>query len=182
LAAFILLSGLIALLASRAKRLQPHCRAIWSCRTRMAPMDPRRGAAIMVTATALVAAGCGGGLDDTAKVKQTMTRYLSAVGAGDGATTCSLLTPSGQAAFERFKRAAAGSCPLLVTVFNAGLPAQVKTALRHAQIKKITINGNTATVRHADITSTKGDLSSVVPPGSPPTVLTKQSDGSWKLS
>jgi hypothetical protein len=146
-------------------------------------MDPRRGAAIMVTAAALVAAGCGGGLDDTAKVKQTMTRYLSAVAAGDGATACSLLTRSGQAAFERFMRAAAaGSCPLIVTLFNARLPAQVKTALRHAQIKKITIHGNTATVQHAGITSTKGDLSTVVAPGSPPTVLMKQSDGTWKLS
>jgi hypothetical protein len=144
-------------------------------------MEPRRCAAIIVAATALVAAGCGGGSDDAARVKQTMTRFLSAVGAGDAATACSLLTPSGRAGFERFMRAPAGSCSLLITLFNRNLPPGVRTALRHARIKTVKVRGNTATIRHADVSSTRGDLSAVVKAGAPPAVLTKQPDGTWKL-
>jgi hypothetical protein len=147
----------------------------------MAPVEPRRGAAILVTATALVAAGCGGGTDDTAKVKQTMTRFLSAVAAGDAATACSLITPSGQAKFERVVGAPAGTCSLIITLVNARLPERVKTALRHPRIKRVKIKGNTAIVRHADVTSTRGELGAVVQPASS-SVLMKQSDGRWKLS
>jgi hypothetical protein len=136
----------------------------------------------MLTAAAMVGAGCGGGADDTTKVKRTMTRFLSSLGAGDAATACALLAPSGRAGYERLMRAPAGSCSLLVTLLNRRLPPQVKTALRHAQIKRVRIKGKTATVRHADVTSARGDLSSILPPHSPPTVLMKQRDGTWKIA
>jgi ketosteroid isomerase-like protein len=128
-------------------------------------------------------AGCGGSSHpaanaaDVAKVKQTITRALAAVAAGDGATACSLATPTGQATLQKLVGAA--SCQAAVATLAAQLPANMKAALRDAKVKKVSISGNTANVNNNDITApqaTIGDLPL------PPTVLVKQPDGSWKLN
>jgi hypothetical protein len=137
------------------------------------------GATAVLLAGSLVA-GCGSGSDDTARVKQTMTRELKSAADGDGATACSLATPSGQA---KLARAVPGStCEQVISLLSQRLPSQVKEGLRSAEIKKVTVNGDTATVQDADITSARGNLGGFLQPGSPPTILTKQPDGTWKIS
>jgi phage-related minor tail protein len=139
--------------------------------------------AALVTATGLIAAGCGGGSGggsaDTANAKQTMTRFLSAVAAGDGPTACSLVTTSGQV---KLGATAVGSCSQSIALLSAKMSPELKKALQSAQVNKVTINGTKATIQNADVTSTQGDLSSFLKPGRPPSVLTKQSNGTWKIS
>ena len=51
-----------------------------------------------------------------------------------------------------------------------------------ALIGSATVDGGSATVSNADITSTQGTLSGFLGPSSAPTVLTKQPDGSWMIA
>jgi hypothetical protein len=133
-------------------------------------------------ALSAVLAACGGGSsnNDAAQVKQTVTRAFRALATGDGATLCSLATPAGQ------KTLAAGlphsTCAAVIKAVSDHLSPQQKAGLESVQIKKVEINGNQATVSDADLTSARGTLKGFINPNSPPTKLTKQSDGSWKLS
>jgi len=136
--------------------------------------------AVTALLVGFLVAGCGGGTDDVAKVKQTMTRFLAAMADGDGATACSLATASAQAKLERASPGT--SCEQDVSILSGRLSSEIKDGLRSAQIKKVTIDRDTATVQDADITSTRGSLTGFLQPGSAPTVLKKQSDGSWKIS
>ncbi len=130
-----------------------------------------------------VLAACGGGSssnNDAAQVKQTVTRAFRALAIGDGATVCSLATPAGQ------KTLAAAlphsSCPQVIKLVSVHLSPQQKAGLESVQVKKVEVNGIHATVSDADLTSAHGTLKGFINPNSPPTKLTKQSDGSWKLS
>jgi hypothetical protein len=136
-------------------------------------------AAVAVSA-ALVACGGGSSNNDAAQVKQTVSRAFSALATGDGATLCSLATPAGQ------KELASGlphsTCSAVVKLVSEHLSPQQKAGLESVQVKKVVVNGNHATVSDADLTTTRGTLKGFINPTSPPTKLTKQSDGSWKLS
>jgi hypothetical protein len=134
----------------------------------------------LLTGTLVAGCGGGGGGSDVTNVKQSLTRELAALADGDGATACSLATAAGQARLEQAVSGA--SCERVVKLLAERLPAQVKAGLRSAQINKVTVNGDTATVQDADITSTRGSLSGFLQPGSAPTVLKKQPDGTWKIS
>jgi hypothetical protein len=144
----------------------------------------RTSARLIPTAlTALVLAACGGsgsGSGDQTRVKDTLHRVFAGVANGDGATVCSLATPAGQ---SRLKSALPGSsCPQVIKLVSQHLSAQVKQGLRSAQITRVAINGNTATVRDTDIRTSQGTLSGFLQPGAAPTVLTRGQDGSWKIS
>jgi len=135
---------------------------------------------LLATLVASVAlAGCGGTSDAT-KVEQTVTRAFRALATGAGATLCSLATPAGQ------KTLAAAvphsTCENVIKLVSVHLTASQKAALESVKIKKVTISGDHATVSDADLTSAHGSLKGFIQSGSAPTKLTKQSDGSWKLS
>ena len=141
--------------------------------------------AVLLATALLAGCGGGGGSSDVTKIKQTLTRYFSAFGAGDGATACSLFTQAGQAAFEHtVPGTTAGRCAQIVTFIGAGLTPPTKQALESAQIGKINVVAGTATVQVADVTATSGSFAAFprLKAGSPPYVLTKQPDGSWKIA
>jgi hypothetical protein len=46
----------------------------------------------------------------------------------------------------------------------------------------VTINGDHASIRDGDITSTQGKLKGFLQASAPPTKLTRQSNGTWKIS
>jgi hypothetical protein len=135
--------------------------------------------AVLVSAS-LAACGGGSSSNDVAQIKQTVSRAFGALATGDGATLCSLATPAGQ------KELASGlphsTCAAVVKLVSVHLSPQQKAGLESVQVKKVEINGNQATVSDADLTSARGTLKGFIDPKSPPTKLTKQSDGSWKLS
>jgi primosomal replication protein N len=70
----------------------------------------------------------------------------------------------------------------VVKLVSEHLSPQQKAGLESVQVKNVVVSGNQATVSDADLTSAHGTLKGFINPKSPPTKLTKQSDGSWKLS
>jgi hypothetical protein len=137
---------------------------------------------LIVALTGCGGGGGGGGGSDVTKVKETLRRELAALANGDGATVCSLATASGRTKLENAVPGA--SCEHVVQLVTQRLPEPVKEGLRTAKIGRVAISGKTATVQDSDITSSKGSLAGFLQPGpgSAPTVLTKQPDGSWKIS
>jgi hypothetical protein len=139
--------------------------------------------AALALSAALTACGSSSGSgQDTAvaQVKQTLTRAFHALATGDGATLCSLATAQG-----RKTLAAAlpkSSCASIIKLVTAHLSPSQKAALASVQIKRVTLNGGQASVSDRDITSAHGSLRGFIQPQSAPTVLSKQPDGSWKIS
>jgi hypothetical protein len=109
-----------------------------------------------------------------------MTHELMAVARGDGVTACSLATPTGQARLA--KSIPGATCRQVVSLLADRLSPAIKDGLGSAHVTRVTISGDTATVQDSDISSTRGSLAGLLQPGSPPTVLTKQPDGTWKIS
>jgi hypothetical protein len=142
---------------------------------------PRLAAALSV---GVVVAGCGGssgsGSSDTAKVKQSVESAFTALANGNGSGFCSLATPSGQATLA--KALPGSSCAKVVTLVSEHLSALQKAGLRNAHVNKVTISGDHATVKDSDISTSQGTLKGFLNTGDKPTMLTKGSDGSWKLS
>jgi ketosteroid isomerase-like protein len=125
--------------------------------------------------------GCGGSSGssaDTAAVQQTVTKVLHALGSGDGATVCSLATKDGQAALA--KALPHSTCPQVVDLVSAHLSSAQKQGLQSAKVGKVKVDGDHASVPSSAITTSKGTLKGFLQGA--PTKLTKQSDGSWKIS
>jgi hypothetical protein len=147
---------------------------------RVRSLSIRLLAAVAVSAALAACGGSSSTNNDAAQVKQTVSRAFSALATGDGPTLCSLATPAGQ------KELASGlphsTCAAVVKLVSEHLSPQQKAGLESVQVKNVVVSGNQATVSDADLTSAHGTLKGFINPKSPPTKLTKQSDGSWKLS
>ena len=149
-------------------------------RRRAGTRGPRALAAIAVMAGVVGCGGSSSSASDTAAVQQTVTKVLHALGSGDGKTVCSLATKDGQSALA--KAVPHSTCAQVVDLVSVHLSSAVKQALESAKVGKVTISGNHASVSDSAITSSKGSLKGFLQTGSAPTKLTKQSDGSWKIS
>jgi hypothetical protein len=134
----------------------------------------------MVTACVTLAACGSAATPDVAKIRQTLTRAFHALAGGDGATLCSLATQAGQASLAQ--AVPHSTCAQVVKLVSAELSPAQKAAMRSAQVGHVTLQGNRATVPETAITSSKGSLRGFLQAGAAPTRLTKQTDGSWKLS
>jgi hypothetical protein len=115
----------------------------------------------------VAACGGGGAGADEQGVKQSMQRFLAAIGAGNGAAACQLVTPAGQQALAQqiatlTHASHQVSCEVIITQIAKLLPADIKTGLQNARVQKVTIKAGTATVRGTDIKASKGNLSAFV--------------------
>jgi hypothetical protein len=134
-------------------------------------------------AVAAAAAGCGGGGGggaDAAKVKQTVRRALAALADGNGPAFCALATAGARAELARTTPGA--TCPDVVTRISHQLSPAVMVGLRHARVGTVTVNGDHASIRDGNITSTRGTLKGFLQASAPPTKLTRQSNGTWKIA
>jgi hypothetical protein len=139
------------------------------------------GALGLAVAVSVAAAGCGGGgRADAAKVKQTVRRALTALADGNGPAFCALATAGAQAELARTTPGA--GCPQVVRRISRQLSPNVKLGLRNARVGTVTINGDHASIRDGDITSTRGTLKGFLQASAPPTRLSRQSSGTWKIS
>ena len=128
-------------------------------------------------------AGCGSSSrlsGDASHAANTLTRAFHALGSGDGGTLCSLATMAGQKALA--SAVPKSTCPQVVTLVSAHLTTKQKAALGSVKVKNVTVTGNLATVRAKDISSTQGSFKGFMSSKSAPTRLSKQSDGTWKIS
>jgi hypothetical protein len=130
--------------------------------------------------TVFVLAGCGGGGADTAKVKRTVQRALTALADGNGPAFCALATTGAQAELARTTPGA--SCAGVVRRISHQLSDTVRLGLRHARIGKVSLSGDHASIRAGDITSTRGTIKGFLQASAAPTRLIRQSDGSWKIA
>lgn len=143
----------------------------------------RRLPPAIAVAAGIAVAGCGAANTDGAtatRVKQTVQAALSDLAAGDGHAFCALATPA-----ERARLAAefaSRSCPAAMHGVGADLSPAHRTALRHAQVRTVTIDGGTATVSAAAITTTSGSASGFLSDDGKPTTLVRRRDGSWMIN
>jgi hypothetical protein len=137
---------------------------------------------VFAMATACVTlAACGSAANpDLARVRQTLTRAFHALAGGDGVTLCSLATSAGQASLS--SSVPHSTCARVVKLVSAQLSPAQKAAMLTAHVGQVTLHGNLATVPETAITSSRGSLKGFLQAGSAPTVLTRQTDGSWKIS
>lgn len=125
-------------------------------------------------------AACGSGNTDASRAAQTVTAAFHALAAGDGAKVCSLATAAGQ---RSLAAAVPGStCAKVVDLVSAHLNPHQKAALETVKVTHVAVMGNHATVRAADITSSRGSFKGFLDPKAAPTKLRRESDGTWKIS
>jgi hypothetical protein len=135
----------------------------------------------MAVSVSVAVGGCGGGGGaDAAKVKQTVRRALTALADGNGPAFCALATAGAQAELARTTPGA--RCPQVVRRISHQLSPKVRLGLRNARVGTVTINGEHASIRDGDITSTRGTLKGFLQASAPPTRLTRQPSGTWKIS
>jgi hypothetical protein len=138
-----------------------------------------------VLVLALALAGCGSsGSGDEVAVKATTVKFLGYLAQGNGPSACKLVTPHGQASLAAQVAAAtqskqALSCEQIVTNLSQLLPAAVRSGLLSAQVKRVTVQGTTASVQDSDITSTTGNLSAFLKGGQ--ATRLRKVNGVWQI-
>ena len=149
-----------------------------SARVRLAGTLGTAAVAVMIAV-----AGCGGGGSrraDAVKVKETVGQALAALANGNGRAFCGLATAGARAELARTTPGA--SCPQVVRRISDQLSPAVRLGLRHALVGTVTIHGDRASIRPGDITSTRGALKGFLQASAPPTRLSRQSNGTWKIA
>ena len=150
----------------------------------MRPRSIRRIAPLALLLASLVVAGCGDDGDSGEDaVKGVVTGFFTDLADNKGTEACNRLT-TGTVRILSAVAPAAGTpatCPDNIRAVNGQLSEEEKEALRSAEVKAVTINGDTATVNPQDvefeIEGTSSLLSSVK--GGP--VQLKNVDDEWKI-
>jgi hypothetical protein len=115
-----------------------------------------------------------------AGAKATITRAFRALARGDGATVCSLTTAAGRRSLAASLPHA--SCAKVVALASQRLTTAQRAALASVVIQHVTVSGDQATVTGADVSARRGSLKGFIDSHSEPTHLSRQPNGSWKIS
>ncbi len=129
-----------------------------------------------------IAAGCGTATNGAgeAQVKRTVQLALADLAAGDGRGFCSLATPAERARLARvFARP---SCPAAMSAVGATLSPAHRAALRRVEVRRVTVNGATATVNAADIVTPGEPGKGFLSDDGKPTTLVRGPGGTWLIS
>ncbi len=142
---------------------------------------PRQGPALLAAAALIGLAGCGGPSPaDVSAVKTTVRSFLVAIADGDTARACALVTPAGQAGLAAAAGRRGSPCASVVASASSQLSPAVRHALRGVEVRRVTIQGDRATVRDEDIATSTGNLSPLLRAGS--TTKLVKSRGRWQLA
>lgn len=143
---------------------------------RLAPL------ALLLVST-LVVAGCSYSDSDEAGVKDAITGFFTDLAENKGTEACNRLTTGTVRILSAVAPAAgtAATCPDNIRAVNGQLSEEEKEALKSAEVKAVTISGDTATVNPQDVEfeneGTSGLLSAVK---AGPAQL-KKIDDEWKI-
>jgi hypothetical protein len=143
----------------------------------------RRLPLAMAAAAGIAVAGCGtagSGSAGEAQVRRTVQAALGDLAAGDGHAFCALATPAERARLAR--ALARPGCPAAMHAVSAGLTPAHRAALRHVEVGRVTVSGDTATVSAADIATPDDPGKGFLSDHGQPTTLVRRSDGSWLIS
>ena len=132
----------------------------------------------------LVLAGCGDDSDSgEGEVKDVVTGFFADVAENRGTEACDALSVEN----VRFLSAVApavgvpATCPDNVRAVNGQLSEEEKEALKSAEVKAVTISGDTATVNPQDVEFEIDDTSSVLSTVKAGPVQLKNVDDEWKI-
>ncbi len=139
---------------------------------------------LLVLASFLFLAGCGDDSDShEAAVKGTITGFFTDVAENRGTQACDRLATGTVRLLSALAPSAGvpATCPDGIRAVNGRLSDEEKEALKSAEVKTVTISGDTATVNPNDvefeIEGTSGLLSNV----KGGTVQLKKIDDEWKI-
>jgi hypothetical protein len=149
-------------------------------------MGPRRAGAVFVTAVVL--AGCGGGVPAATQrrdVRATVRTFMRELAAAHGAIACAGLTPAGQSSViatigPELGNFGIDSCAQVVRVTGAQLSAPLRRELASVQVGAVALHGARATVRWSAVTSRFGDVAAYF--GRAEAIELADADGFWKIS
>ena len=110
--------------------------------------SPSVPAALAVAGALLLAAGCGGGgkTSDADSVKATWTKAATAAVDGQGTTFCELVTDAGKAQITSRTQL---PCEDSIRLLASQLSVADKAKIKDAQITKVSVAGDKATVTYA---------------------------------
>jgi len=117
-----------------------------------APRRRFRTAPTLLVAASIVAAGCGGSdaKSDDEQIRDTVSAYATAFADGDGKQVCQRLTARAQKEVVDQGKALGGNsttCEQTIKQLTSIISAADKKALRNIKVTKLTVNGDTATLR-----------------------------------
>ncbi len=127
---------------------------------------PGFGAGCTLVVCSLLLVGCGSS-DDPTKIRQTISSYFDALASGDGTKACTQLTGNERRMFvastaARLPEFHATTCADAISKLAANVGADETSRLKHANITKIAVKGQTATAtiagatKQATLTKTDG--------------------------
>jgi hypothetical protein len=139
---------------------------------------------LVVLAGALGVAGCGDDESDEAKVENTVTGFFDNVADGEGQAACARLTDSAvkELSAAAFLLQAPASCQEAVELTAKQLGDEEKKALKSADVSRVTVTGERATVADTDIEVDLEGQSSVFRNNDPKPIELQKSGDDWKIS
>ncbi len=131
----------------------------------------------------VLGAACGGDDTEEAKVEAVVKDFLSDAADGKGDEACSALTGDAVryvSTIGIFAQTSA-SCPDAVNALSGRFSAEEKEALKGAEIRRVSVSGDRATIAREDVRIDYPGQSHLFPsPTNSPILLIKIED-SWKI-
>ncbi len=139
---------------------------------------------LLVLTPVLGLAGCGDEASDEDKVENTVTGFFDNVADGEGQAACARLTDSAveELSAAAFLLQAPASCQEAVELTHKQLGDEEKNALKSADVQRVTVTGDRATVADRDIKVDLEGQSSVFRNNDPKPLELQRSGDDWRIS
>ena len=137
----------------------------------------------MLAGLALVGIGCSKKDTDEAKVTVVVKDFLSDAADGKGAEACSYLTGDAVRYVSTVGVVAqtSASCPDAVKALSGQFAADEKEALKGADIEKVSVSGDRATIAREDVKIDYKGQSHLFPSATKSPILLVKTDDGWKI-
>lgn len=139
---------------------------------------------LAVLAALIGLAGCGDEESDEDKAEKTITGFFDNVADGEGQAACARLTDSAvkEISAAAFLLQAPASCQEAIELTSKQLGDEEKEALKSADVGRVTVTGDRATVADTDIQVDLEGQSSVFRNNDPKPIELQKSGDDWKIS
>lgn len=150
----------------------------------MSPCRRRATRVVAIVVAAAAVGACSTKVSDEDKVKDVVTGFFSAVADGNGTVACAKLTASAvnELSAAAFLLQAPASCPEAIERLNRQLSSDDKKALDSAEVRRVTVTGDTAVVADADISLRISGQSSLFRNNNPAPITIDRIGDDWKIS
>lgn len=153
--------------------------------TEPAPRRTRRGALAVVLAVGMLAgSGCTESESEEAEVKKVVTTFLADAADGKGDEACAVLTGDAVRYVSMVGAVAQteASCPDAVEALSGRFADDEKKALKSADVKRVSITDDRATIAREDIEIEYRGESRLFPRPEGAQVVVEKTDDGWKIA